>query len=62
MPEAAEAQLQGNCAANARLAAAKEPEFPPVVGSILMALKNSGVALTPQVTNRIHEGIEFFWA
>lgn len=46
----------------ARLAAVKEPEFPPVVGSVLMALKNSGVTLTPQVINRIREGIESFRA
>jgi N-acetylglucosamine kinase-like BadF-type ATPase len=46
----------------ALLAVVKEPEFPPVVGSVFIALKNSGVDLTPQVINRIREGIESFQA
>lgn len=40
-----------------RLAVVKEPEFPPVVGSVFIALKNSEVYLTLQVVNRIREGI-----
>lgn len=35
----------------ARLAVVKEPEFPPVVGSVFIALKNNGVDLTLQVIN-----------
>jgi N-acetylglucosamine kinase-like BadF-type ATPase len=46
----------------ARLVVVKEPEFPSVVGSVFIALKNIGVDLTLQVINRIREGIESFQA